>query len=70
MFLRKRDVVFVDEGCAGRGTKNAECDGDEHQPCGACGIAFSFLVDDREGHKEHVEEAVEDGHVDGDEEDD
>lgn len=64
------EVVLVDHGGAGGGHEDADGDRDEHEAGGGGGPALAALVDDGVGDEEHVEEAVEDGHVEGDEEDD
>jgi len=63
-------VMFIDERSAGSRAKDTDSKRDEHQSRAASRVSFSFLVDDGEGDEEHVEEAVENGHVSGDEEDD
>lgn len=63
-------VIAVDDGSAQRRCDDPESERDEHESSGAGGVAFSFLVDDGEGDKEHVEETVENAHVEGNEEDD
>lgn len=64
------DVVLVDKGRAESGEDDTDGDGNEHEASLAGGVALALLVDDGEGDKEHVEETVQDTHVDRDEEDD
>ena len=66
----EREVVFVHQRCAGGGAEDADRDGDEHEAGGGGGVVFPALVDDGVGDEEYVEEAVEDGHVEAEEEDD
>lgn len=63
-------VVAVYNWCAESRCDDPESEWDEHESCGACGVTFPFLINDGEGDEEHVEEAVEDAHVEGNEEDD
>lgn len=64
------EVVLVDEGRADGGEDDSYGDRDEHEARLAGRVALALLVDDGEGDEEHVEEAVENAHVEGDEEDD
>ena len=70
MFRHQGEVVFVHQRGAEGGQNHAHGYGDEHQARGRRAVAFAFLVDDRIGDEEHVQQAVQDGHVEGDEEDD
>lgn len=70
MFVVERQVVFVDDWGAACGCDDADGERYEHQACDACRVAFALLEDDGEGDEEHVEETVEDGHVEREEEDD
>ena len=70
MLVVERQVVLVDYWGAACGRDDADGERDEHQACDTCRVAFAFLEDDRKGDEKHVEEAVEDGHVEGEEEDD
>ena len=62
--------MSVHEGRARCGAEDADGDGDEHEAGGGSGVVFPALVDDGVGDEEHVQEAVEDGHVEAQEEDD
>jgi len=70
VFVVERQVVFVDYRGATCGCDDADGERDEHEACDTCRVAFAFLEDDGKGDEEHVEEAVEDGHVEGEEQDD
>ena len=67
VFVVEGEVVFVDDRGAASGRDDADGEGNEHQACDACRVAFALLEDDGEGDEEHVEETVEDGHVEGEE---
>lgn len=67
VFLAETEVVLVDHGSAGSRTENAQGDWDEHQAGDGCRVSLSLLIDDGIGNEEHVEQAVQYTHVDGDE---
>lgn len=56
-------VVLVYEGSAGCGSEDANCDGDEHWASCGRGVVLAALVNNGVGDEEHVEEIIEDGHV-------
>lgn len=70
MPLHKRQVVLVDKRRAKSRAQHAHRHGDEHQPRFAGRVPLALLVNDWKGHEEHVQEAVEDAHVQRDEKDD
>jgi hypothetical protein len=70
VLVNEGNVVLVDKGRAESGEDDTDSDGNEHETSLAGGVALALLVDDGEGDEEHVEETVEDTHVEGDEEDD
>lgn len=55
---------------AGRGDTYADSNGNEHKARHACVPALALLVDDGVGNEEHVQQAIQDGHVETDEQDD
>ena len=64
------EVVLVDERGADGREDDADGDGDEHEARDAGAVALADLKDDGVGDEEHVQEAVQDRHVQADEEDD
>ena len=67
MLSHEAKIVFVDERCAGSAAQHTDRNWDEHQSGLACAVAFSFLVDDGVCDEEHVQQSVQDAHVEGDE---
>lgn len=64
------EVVLVDQRSAEGREYDSNRNRNEHQTGGGGAVAFALLVNDRVGDKEHVQQTVKDGHVQGDEQDD
>lgn len=67
ILLLNLDVVLVVPDGEGYGEEHTDHDTQEGQATNALAPATVDLVDDRESGEEHVESAVDDGHVDGEE---
>lgn len=63
------DVVIVDEGSAHGREDDTNSQWNEHETSLAGTPSLALLVDDGVGDEEHVEETVQDGHVQADEQD-
>ena len=63
----ERQVVLVHQRRACGREQDAHGDGDEHEARGARRVALALLVHDRIRDEEHVQQAVQNAHVDGDE---
>lgn len=65
-----RKIVSVDQRAEDGRAHDAQRQGDEHEARHAFGPAFALHVHDRVRHEEHVQKAVEDRHVQADQQDD
>ena len=70
VFALDARVALVVDDAVRAAEEDADGDADEGEAGDALGPAALFLEDDGEGAEEHVERAVDDGHVDGDDEHD
>lgn len=62
------DDVYIGGGDCGEG--HADADAEEGEACDSCGPVAGLLVDDGVGCEVEVEDAVDEGHVEGEEEED
>ena len=70
MFGAHGCIALVVVNGVGYGYQHADCDAAECETTNTRGPAAAFLEDYGKGSKHHVERAVDDGHVDGEEKDD